>query len=351
MLSRLNHFKSFTNVATHRSLPQFQREFTRKSNYINRAAHCNANQYSNRVLFINIGRRYSTSSEDTKKDLRICVFDVSDRIQFHEGQLIQNLFQLNDKDPSLPKISADVFAIKYDHWPIADSDVSLLLVDEYLNQNKDRFLSNQLVDRLIPEERLPSVDSIMEYIEHNYDGIAISGSDDSCMNDSLPYLKILLPLIRKCVTNKDFPLFGICFGAQAIIRALKGDSGVSTMHQQGKEHEYGFLKYKIIKKNQFLDGISDTFVSTAYHGDCFLLDEEEKLVVSETWDNQAYQIPDRKCFGVQFHPEFPKEFGLKIFEDLLQTNKEARVVRDASGPDDEPGVLMAKNFIKIILDN
>jgi GMP synthase-like glutamine amidotransferase len=190
----------------------------------------------------------------------------------------------------------------------------------------------------------------MEYIEDHYDCLAISGSDDSTMNDKLPYLKILLPLIRKCVTKRNFPVFGICFGAQAICRALKGDSGVSTMKAQGKGHEYGFLRYTMLRRNVLFDGVADQFISTAYHGDCFLLDEDEKLVTSDYWDNQAFQIKDRKCFGVQFHPEFPKEFSVQMFEDLANILPEAHIVKDASSADLEPGRCIARNFVKVILD-
>jgi len=290
------------------------------------------------------------NGQQPKGHIRMCVFDVSDRIEFHEGQLIQDMFHFNEEDQEkMPRVGADVFAIKYDHWPIDNSDLSLVLVDEYLKKNRDHFLKGEHVDRLVEEERLPSVDAILSYIEEHYDAIAISGSDDSTMNDNLPYLKILLPLIRKCVTKRDFPVFGICFGAQAIIRALKGDNAVSTMKKQGKDHEYGFLQYKMLRPNILFEGVKDNFISTAYHGDCFLLDEEEKLVTSNYWDNQAFQIKDRRCFGVQFHPEFPKEFSIQMFDDLAKVNKEAYIVKDAPSPDLEPGRCIARNYIRAIM--
>jgi GMP synthase-like glutamine amidotransferase len=283
--------------------------------------------------------------------LRMCVFDVSDRITFHEGQLIQDMFQFNEEDQAaLPRVSSDIFAIKYDHWPIDNSDLSLVLVDEYLKRNREQFLKGENVERLTTDERLPSVDAIMEYIEEHYDALAISGSDDSTMNDNLPYLKILLPLIRKCVTKRNFPVFGICFGAQAIIRALKGDNAVSTMKKQNKGPEYGFLRYHMLRPNVLFDGVEDRFISTAYHGDCFLLDNDEKLVTSDYWDNQAFQIKDRKCFGVQFHPEFPKEFSVEMFNDLAKMEPNAKIVKDATSADLEPGRCIARNFVKVILE-
>jgi GMP synthase-like glutamine amidotransferase len=81
-------------------------------------------------------------------------------------------------------------------------------------------------------------------------------------------------------------------------RAVWGDNRMSTMNKEGKESEYGYLRYKVAyPENKFLRDLPREFVSSAYHRDCFLLDKKEQLIHSRNWSNQAFQVPDRRSFG------------------------------------------------------
>jgi hypothetical protein len=98
---------------------------------------------------------------------------------------------------SLTTVKSEIFAIKYDHWPIPDSELTLLLVDEYLRKFKVEKEKGLMPAPLIPPDKVPSVARILEYLKTNFDAVAISGSDDSCMDDKeLPYLRILIPLLK-----------------------------------------------------------------------------------------------------------------------------------------------------------
>jgi hypothetical protein len=141
-------------------------------------------------------RNIQQASDNNKKKFRLCIFDVSDRIFFHEGHLIEKMFT-SAFEGSNTSIESHIFAIKYDHWPIHDNQMTLLLVDEYLRKYKTEKEKGIVSAPLIPPEKVPSVENIFSFLQANYDAVAISGSDDSCMNDKeLPYLKILIPLLK-----------------------------------------------------------------------------------------------------------------------------------------------------------
>jgi GMP synthase (glutamine-hydrolysing) len=275
---------------------------------------------------------------------RLCVLDVSDRVRFSEGKLIEDMF-LQCGTPV--QISSQIFAIKYDHWPAEHSSIDLKTVDDHISRYTNNTNVGIKLDRLSSDEQVPQALDIFTFITHNFDAMVISGSDDSTMDDSFPYLKTLLSVIRLCVAA-NFPLLGICFGSQAIMRAIKGDKAVATMRSQNKSGEYGFLCYEVRSQSPLLKNVPSNFISVAVHGDCFL--EGESSVVTSTWGNQDYQIGE-KCFGIQFHPEFTDHVSCMLFDDITKSDPQATIIRDAPCVDLEPGKIIAKNFIEIASNN
>jgi GMP synthase-like glutamine amidotransferase len=272
---------------------------------------------------------------------RICILDPTNRVKSAKGVQLKEMFE------SVENTSADIFAIKYNHWPIANSKLTLEQVDEDIEKHgKDSQIGGG--------ERL-SVPAIIEYITKNYYGVVIGGNGDHyVMDDTQQYFQTLFPVIRELV-DIDFPLLGVCWGAQAIIRTIKGDDSISTMKKQGKEPQIGIVKYTIIKPVGVFKDVQESFYGVTFHQACFLTEENEKLLYSRDryWDNQAFRIK-KNCFGLQFHPEHSDESVKKLFHWFDSATDEEKGIYggitriiEAQHHDTKIGNIIARNFLNL----
>ena len=109
------------------------------------------------------------------------------------------------------------------------------------------------------------------------------------------------------IFNLDCPVLGICYGMQTMTAQLGGE--VET----AKQREYGFAEVRPISMSPLIDGLHDrldadgTGVLKVWmsHGDRVntLPEGFRVLAVSENAPIAAIGDPDRRFFGVQFHPE------------------------------------------------
>ena len=109
------------------------------------------------------------------------------------------------------------------------------------------------------------------------------------------------------IFNLDCPVLGICYGMQTMTAQLGGE--VET----AKQREYGFAEVRPISMSPLIDGLHDrldadgTGVLKVWmsHGDRVntLPEGFRVLAVSENAPIAAIGNPDRRFFGVQFHPE------------------------------------------------
>ena len=109
------------------------------------------------------------------------------------------------------------------------------------------------------------------------------------------------------IFNLDCPVLGICYGMQTMAAQLGGE--VET----AKQREYGFAEVCPISTSPLIDGLHDrldadgTGVLKVWmsHGDRVntLPEGFRVLAVSENAPIAAIGNPDRRFFGVQFHPE------------------------------------------------
>lgn len=82
----------------------------------------------------------------------------------------------------------------------------------------------QLLQPLRPSwtfEVVPVKDGVLPAGPQAFDGYVITGSPASVNNDSLPWVGALLAFIREVHAARQ-PLIGLCFGHQAVARALGG---------------------------------------------------------------------------------------------------------------------------------
>lgn len=124
-------------------------------------------------------------------------------------------------------------------------------------------------------------------------GRVIFGGKQAAEDDAdCPWLACELRWIEAC-RRADLPLFGICLGAQLIIRSLGG--------RVGALHEFGH--YPVTPTEAGRDFLPGPQPVTEAHYHTFTLPCGVKLLATgETHVNQAFRHGP-KTYGVQFHPE------------------------------------------------
>lgn len=127
----------------------------------------------------------------------------------------------------------------------------------------------------------------------NLRGVILSGGPASVYDEGAPAFDPRL-------LELGVPVLGICYGLQAIARVLGG--GVERGERGG---EYGRAKLHVEQAGKLLNGVaasSDVWMS---HGDQLtsLPEGFDTLASSESCPFAAVANPDRKIYGLQFHPE------------------------------------------------
>jgi len=128
-----------------------------------------------------------------------------------------------------------------------------------------------------------------EIFSINPKGFILSGSHHSVYEEGAPY-------IQKFVFETGLPIFGICYGMQALTHALGGQVDAS------ERREYGDAVIHPLVPGTILDGISKVWMS---HGDRITKMPAGFIALAKSGHSPFAAIGDmqRKYFGVQFHPE------------------------------------------------
>jgi GMP synthase (glutamine-hydrolysing) len=122
-----------------------------------------------------------------------------------------------------------------------------------------------------------------------YDLIVPLGSAEAAYDDDVPWLAGELDLLRQA-TRDDVPVFGICFGAQVLARALGGTV------RPAERPEIGWVT---------IDSDAEEVVSPGpwleWHFDTLTPPAGAEVLARSASGIQAYQYG--RHLGVQFHPE------------------------------------------------
>ena len=142
----------------------------------------------------------------------------------------------------------------------------------------------------------------------NVKGVILSGSPFS-VNDKDAF-KADLSAIRN-----QFPVLGICYGAQFIAHSSNGKV------EKGDSREYGRAHLSTVDAgNALMKGMDANSQVWMSHGDTITLIPDNFEIIASTNDVKAaaYQIKGEQTWGVQFHPEvFHTEQGTQILENFL----------------------------------
>ncbi len=104
------------------------------------------------------------------------------------------------------------------------------------------------------------------------------------------------PRIQEFVIETGLPIFGICYGMQALTHALGGQVDASA------QREYGTAEIEPLMPGTMLDAVSRVWMS---HGDRITRMPDGFVALARSGNTPVAAMGDfaRKYFAVQFHPE------------------------------------------------
>ncbi|MEO9896781.1 MAG: type 1 glutamine amidotransferase [Paracoccaceae bacterium] len=134
-----------------------------------------------------------------------------------------------------------------------------------------------------------------------FDGVIITGSPAS-VHDDMPWVAPLLDQIRQAFQNET-PMFGACFGHQAIAVAL---GGAVTHNPDG--WAFGLLDMQVTKTLPWLDAQQNVLQYGAHIEQVTQLPEGgEPIFATDGCPVAGFVIADR-VYSTQNHPEMTPEF-------------------------------------------
>ena len=170
----------------------------------------------------------------------------------------------------------------------------------------------QLIARRVREQRVYSVVhpfdlSIEKIRELAPIAIILSGGPQSVYAESAPFCS-------REVFELGVPILGICYGMQLTAYFLDGKVEAAT------EREYGRAEIDVTGESSLFAGTPKHQRVWASHGDRILAAPAgfEVTAVSASAPITAFESTERRCYGIQFHPEVThSEAGVQLLKNFL----------------------------------
>ena len=152
-----------------------------------------------------------------------------------------------------------------------------------------------------PYNHLPEFDSTVK-------GVILSGSPYSVRQPEAPQVDFQ-------TLEKQFPVLGVCYGAQYMAQHSGGEVVPSTIREYGRAN----LQF-IQESNPLLKNVPVSSQVWMSHGDTIasIPDNFEVIASTDTVKVAAYQVKDSNTYGIQFHPEVTHSTdGKQLLENFL----------------------------------
>ena len=179
-----------------------------------------------------------------------------------------------------------------------------------------------------------------------FDRIIISGSKTSALEDA-PWIDLLLEFIRKVIKQRK-PYLGICYGHQALVRAIGGKDSV----RKGQTPEFGWTSIQIEQPSSLFRGLPRSFFSFSAH-----FEEVGKLPAgmtslahSKDCGIHACQLESLPIFGIQFHPEKNQTEAETILKERKKLKTPAQLLNASRTQElynPEIGKTIFRNFLGV----
>ena len=180
-----------------------------------------------------------------------------------------------------------------------------------------------------------------------FDKIILSGSRTAA-NEEAEWIEKLLIFIRQSLDEKKHVL-GVCFGHQALVRALGGLQSV----RRADQGEFGWSKIDVIQDSPLFQGLGKSFHSFSSHFDEALNAPKGFKIIAQSrvCPIQAIGSIDAPVFGIQFHPEKDLENAKRALGRMKKhpQKKKFLVAPNESDRlfDEKVGRLIFSNFLKL----
>lgn len=170
----------------------------------------------------------------------------------------------------------------------------------------------QLIARRVREAKIysevvPSTMSVADMMAKEPLAIILSGGPSSVYADGAPQ-------VHADLFEQNLPIFGICYGFQAMTATLGG-----TVAKTGLS-EFGATTLNVTNPGALFAGLPETQSVWMSHGDS-VHEAPQGFTVSATTEGApvaAFENVERCLAGVQFHPEvMHSEYGQKVLEHFL----------------------------------
>jgi len=170
----------------------------------------------------------------------------------------------------------------------------------------------QLIARRVREckvycEILPYDTPVEDIVRRQPMGIVFSGGPSSVYDDGAP-------AIDPRIYDLRIPILGICYGMQLMAYQLGG--GVVA----GARREYGKTELDVLDNSDLFAGLNPELICWMSHGDAVQSPPPGFKTSARTANSPvaAMSNPERKLFGVQFHPEVVHTpWGIEIIRSFL----------------------------------
>jgi GMP synthase (glutamine-hydrolysing) len=142
-------------------------------------------------------------------------------------------------------------------------------------------------------------------------GVILSGSPSSVREENAPSVNL-------AEFRKQFPLLGVCYGAQLLSQKSGGEVLPSNIREYGRAN-LNFLK----SDNQLLAGLSQNSQVWMSHSDTIarIPADFELIASTETVRVAAFQASGEQTYGIQFHPEVTHSLEGKKLWGFVAANK------------------------------
>jgi GMP synthase (glutamine-hydrolysing) len=193
---------------------------------------------------------------------------------------------------------------------------------------------SQLIARRVREckvycEILPYDTPIDEIVRRKPKGIIFSGGPSSVYEENAPTIDPRIYELR-------IPILGICYGMQLMASQLGG------VVVPGARREYGRTELDVLDDSDLFAGLNPNLMCWMSHGDAVQSPPHGFKVTASTENSPvaAMSHPQRKLFGVQFHPEVVHTpWGIEVIRNFLYTECGCQ------------GLWTMESFIKLACEN
>ena len=176
-----------------------------------------------------------------------------------------------------------------------------------------------------------------------FDGVMITGSPAS-VHDDTPWIPRLLDLIRD-IHARGLPLFGACFGHQAIALALGGSVG-----RNPGGYQHGRIQNQLTQRASWMAPLTDSFSLYGSHIEQVTALPAGAIAIATSSDCAvAGFVMGNQIYTTQHHPEMTPDFIAALTDELAEylgadVNQKARASLSQTADNDAYAETIARFF-------